>query len=98
MPQGQLPFQDRLEPLKEVDILLDEGAVARHATAVLFPQAFQSAFHHHQVIEDKLGIHGLNIAYRVDAPSLMRHAGVFELTHHMHKAIHLRQLVKERTG
>ncbi len=71
------------EAFEQIDFRLDYIPGTRNASAMLLTQFFKSAFYHQQVVQDKVGIHGLNVADRVNFLSQVGYAGVFKLADYM---------------
>ena len=83
---------------KSLKSAIDDGFIPPATFAALFAQAFQLTLDRNHVVEQKFAIHDGNIPGRVDTAGRVRHAGVFKAAYHVHKAVHLGQLVEQLAG
>ena len=95
--RGFSSLQHCVETFEQFVFAIDDGFFPAGAFLAFFRQAFQLAFYSDQVIQDEFGVHGGDIALRIDASCGMRHFIRFEAAHHMDEAIHLGQVVEQCT-
>ena len=81
---GWLASSSALHLLQQLEFAVELGVLDLLAVLV---EALQALFDHHQVAEDQLGLHVLDVAHRVDRALLVRHGVVVEEAQHVGEGV-----------